>query len=102
MKTYRRLLMAASTIFVLLALVACAPVATPQVVKETVVVTQEVEVEKEVEVVVTATPAPEAETAADLPQAPDKKVALVIAQGGLGDRSYNDSGFFGKSICSVG
>lgn len=95
MKIYKRFLMAASIVFVLLALVACTTVATPQVVKETVVVTQEVEVEKEVEVVVTATPAPEAETAADLPQAPDKKVALIIAQGGLGDRSYNDSGFAG-------
>jgi basic membrane protein A len=30
-----------------------------------------------------------------MPQAPDKKVALIVAQGGLGDRSYNDSGFAG-------
>jgi basic membrane protein A len=74
-----------------LILVACAGLATPQVVRETVVVTQEVE--KEVEVVVTATPA--AMTAEEMPQAPDKKVALIVAQGGLGDRSYNDSGFAG-------
>lgn len=37
-------------------------------------------------------PEPDAEA---LPQAPDKKVALIIALGGLGDRSYNDSGFAG-------
>ncbi len=41
----------------------------------------------------TAPPTSEAEEA--LPQRPDLKVALIIAQGGLGDRSYNDSGFAG-------
>ena len=91
MRIHTRILVAASTIVVSLTLVACAGLATPQVVRETVVVTQEVE--KEVEVVVTATPA--AMTAEEMPQAPDKKVALIVAQGGLGDRSYNDSGFAG-------
>ena len=94
MRSHKHFLVAASTIFILLALAACQPVVPAQVIKETVVVTKEVEVEKEVEVVVTATP--EAEMVEEaLPQAPDKKVALIIAQGGLGDRSYNDSGFAG-------
>jgi basic membrane protein A len=89
MRTNTRILMVVSTMIALSLLAACTGLATPQVVRETVVVTQEVEKE----VVVTATPA-EA-MMEELPQAPDKKVALIVAQGGLGDRSYNDSGFAG-------
>jgi basic membrane protein A len=92
MRLLKHPLMVFLTALVILAVTTqCGPTPTPQVIKETVVVTKEVE--KAVEVVVIATPEPEKAVA--LPQAPDKKVALIIAQGGLGDRSYNDSGLAG-------
>ncbi len=80
---------------------ACTTVQTVEVTKQVPVeVTKEVQVPVEVTRVVevqapTAAPVEESPDVGTLPQAPDKKVALIIALGGLGDRSYNDSGFAG-------